>query len=146
MIKRWLVLGLIVISVFAGSCRQPGEGHVDVPGGRIWYRIVGSGARTPLLLLHGGPGAPSYYLNPLDKLADERPIVFYDQLGAGRADKPTDVNLWRVERFVEELARPRTALGLTQVHILGHSWGTMLAADYMLTKPTGVRSLILARM
>ena len=45
MFKRWLVLGLLVISVFAGSCRraglQPGEGHIDVPGGRIWYRIVG---------------------------------------------------------------------------------------------------------
>lgn len=148
MIKRWLILGLIVVAVFAGSCRraglQSGEGYVDVPGGRIWYRIVGTGTRTPVVLLHGGPGAPSYYLNPLEKLADERPIVFYDQLGAGRADKPTDINLWRVERFVEELARLRTALGLTQVHILGHSWGTMLAADYMLTKPAGVRSLILA--
>jgi proline iminopeptidase len=146
--RRLCILGLLAIAVLAASCRraglQPGEGYVDVPGGRIWYRIVGSGTRTPLLLLHGGPGAPSYYLNPLAKLADERPVVFYDQLGAGRADKPTDVNLWRGERFVEELARLRTALGLEQVHILGHSWGTMLAADCMLTKPTGVRSLILA--
>jgi proline iminopeptidase len=83
-------------------------------------------------------------LNPLAKLADERPVVFYDQLGAGRSDKPTDVSLWRVERFVEELGRLRAALGLEQVHILGHSWGTMLAADYMLTNPLGVRSLIMA--
>jgi proline iminopeptidase len=117
---------------------------VDVPGGRIWYRIVGSGTRTPLVLLRGGPGAPSYYLNPLAALADERPVIFYDQLGAGRAEKPTDVTLWRVERFVEELSRLRTALRLDQVHLLGHSWGTMLAVDYMLTKPVGVRSLILA--
>ena len=65
-------------------------------------------------------------------------------MGAGRADKPTDITLWRVERFIQELSELRTALGLKQVHILGHSWGTMLAADYMLTKPAGVRSLILA--
>ena len=45
---------------------------------------------------------------------------------------------------MQELAELRRALGLKQVHILGHSWGTMLAADYMLTKPAGVRSLILA--
>jgi proline iminopeptidase len=52
--------------------------------------------------------------------------------------------LWRTERFVEELAQIRKALGLNKVHILGHSWGTMLAVDYMLTKPPGVESLILA--
>jgi proline iminopeptidase len=146
--KRWSILVLIIVTVFSGGCRrtglQPGEGYVNVQGGRIWYRIVGSGTRTPLLLLHGGPGAPSYYLNPLAALADERPVIFYDQLGAGRSDKPTDVTLWRVERFVQELSELRRALGLKQVHILGHSWGTMLAIDYMLTKPAGVRSLILA--
>jgi proline iminopeptidase len=147
-IRRWSIFALIVVAVLSGACRrtglQSGEGYVDVPGGRIWYRIVGSGKRTPLVLLHGGPGAPSYYLNPLAALADERPVIFYDQLGAGRAEKPTDVTLWRVERFVEELSRLRTALRLDQVHLLGHSWGTMLAVDYMLTKPVGVRSLILA--
>jgi proline iminopeptidase len=45
---------------------------------------------------------------------------------------------------VRELAQVREALGLQEVHILGHSWGSMLAADYMLTQPTGVRSLVLA--
>jgi proline iminopeptidase len=148
LIKRWSISVLIIVTVLSGGCRrtglQPGEGYVNVQGGRIWYRIVGSGTRTPLLLLHGGPGAPSYYLNPLAALADERPVIFYDQLGAGRSDKPTDVTLWHVERFVQELSELRRALGLKQVHILGHSWGTMLAVDYMVTKPAGVRSLILA--
>jgi proline iminopeptidase len=121
-----------------------GEGYAQVPGGRVWYRIVGSGARTPLLVLHGGPGVPSYYLKPLAALADERPVVFYDQLGAGHSDHPTDTTLWRMERFVEELGRIRQALGLKEVHLYGHSWGTMLAVDYMLTRPAGVRSLALA--
>lgn len=122
----------------------PGEGYVNVSGGRVWYRIVGNGTRPPLLLLHGGPGAPSYYLEPLAALADQRPVVFYDQLGAGRSDQPTDPSLWRTERFVEELGQVRAALRLDRVHILGHSWGTMLAVDYILTKPSGVQSLILA--
>lgn len=146
--RHWFGLALIVAAVFLGSCQsaglEPRDGFVDVPGGRIWYRIVGGGTRTPLVLLHGGPGAPSYYLNPLAALADERPVIFYDQLGAGRSDKPADVTLWRIERFVEELGRLRAELGLDQVHLLGHSWGTMLAVDYMLTKPDGVRSLVLA--
>ncbi|HYQ86100.1 MAG TPA: proline iminopeptidase-family hydrolase [Bacteroidota bacterium] len=123
---------------------SPDEGFIDVPGGRVWYRVVGKGHRTPVLLLHGGPGAPSYYLKPLAALGDERPVVFYDQLGCGRSDRPNDSTLWTIQRFIDELAVVRKALNLTEVHILGTSWGTMLAVDYMLTKPQGVRSLILA--
>ncbi len=141
-----LMLGLMLC--LAAGCSQPGirtgEGYVSVPGGRVWYRIAGSGQATPLILLHGGPGGTSRGLRPLEALSDERPVIFYDQLGCGRSDRPNDKNLWRVERFVEELHRLRDALGLKRVHILGHSWGSMLAVDYMLTRPGGVRSLILA--
>lgn len=135
---------VFVLSACADKGLGPGEGYIDVEGGRVWYRVVGSGNETPLLLLHGGPGAPSYYLNPLEKVAKDRPVIFYDQLGAGRSDRPTDSTLWRVDRFVNELAQVRKALNLHEVHILGHSWGTMLAVDYMLTNPEGVQSLILA--
>jgi len=43
---------------------------------------------------------------------------------------------------VEELGQVRAALGLNEVHILGHSWGTMLAASYLLENPSGVKSVI----
>ncbi len=124
---------------------QPGEGTIQVPGGRVWYRVVGSGHSTPLLLLHGGPGATSHAFRPMERLASERPVVVYDQLGSGRSDMPEDPSLWSVDRFVQELVRVREELGLQKVHILGHSWGSMLAVEYMLTKkPRGVVSLILA--
>jgi proline iminopeptidase len=141
---------LIALSVSAacgseGGGLSPKEDYVQVPGGRVWYRIVGSGSATPLLVLHGGPGATHHYLKPLAALADERPVIFYDQLGSGRSDRPSDTTLWRVERFVEELAAVRQALGLEEIHLLGHSWGTMLAVEYLLAHPqSGVRSLILA--
>ena len=142
-----LAVGISLLLSVAGCGERgptPGEGYAQVPGGRVWYRIVGNGDRTPLLVLHGGPGVPGYYLKPLAALADERPVIFYDQLGAGRSDHPTDTALWRMDRFVEELGQVRQALGLKEVHLYGHSWGTMLATDYMLTRPTGVRSLALA--
>ncbi len=135
---------MVVLSACADKGLSPSEGYVDVEGGRVWYRIVGSGNKTPLLLLHGGPGAPSYYLNSLEQVSVDRPVIFYDQLGAGRSDRPTDTSLWRIDRFISELESIREALGLEELHILGHSWGTMLAVDYMLTEPDGVRSLILA--
>ena len=101
---------------------------------------MGSGDTIPLLVLHGGPGFPHNYLKPLESLSDERPIVFYDQLGCGNSDRPEDPNLWHTERFVEELAKVRQSLNLEQAHILGHSWGSMLAIDYALTKPEGIMS------
>jgi len=119
------------------------EGMIDVPGGRVWYRKLGSGPGTPLIALHGGPGGTACRFEVLAPLARERPVIFYDQLGSGRSDHPTDTSLWRVDRFVAELAAVRQALGLTRVHLLGHSWGGALAAEYMAAaKPEGVESVI----
>ena len=120
------------------------EGHIDVPGGQVWYKVVGSGESVPLLTLHGGPGGGHDYLEPLNALASERPIVFFDQLGCGKSDTPDDVSLWRIDRFVDEVTAVRDALGLDRIHLLGHSWGGWLAIEYMLGAPSGVVSLTLA--
>lgn len=116
------------------------DGLVAVPGGEVWYRSVGEGG-TPLVLLHGGPGLPQGYLAPHDALAVDRRLVYYDQLGCGRSDRPDDASLWTVERFVEELQMVRDALGLDELHLLGHSWGGSLALAYVLAHPDGVRSV-----
>jgi proline-specific peptidase len=150
--QRTLAAGLAFVALAtlswpaAARAREPvsREGYIPVTGGRVWYRVVGDAPATPLLVLHGGPGFPSYYLKPLAQLADERPVVFYDQLGAGHSDRPTDASLWRISRFVEELQAVRDTLGLKEVYLFGHSWGASLAVDYLLTKPKGVRGVILA--
>jgi len=64
------------------------EGFILVRGGRVWYQVLGGGSGLPLVILHGGPRFPHDYLEPLGALADERPVVFYDQLGCGRSDRP----------------------------------------------------------
>ena len=120
------------------------EGYVAVPGGKVWYKIVGYGDDVPLLTLHGGPSAGHDYLEPLEALASDRPVVFFDQLGCGKSDKPDDASLWRIDRFVEEVTAVRKGLQLERVHLLGHSWGGWLAIEYMMGKPSGIVSLILA--
>ena len=120
------------------------EGHIDVPGGQVWYKVVGSGESVPLLTLHGGPGGGHDYLEPLNEIASERPVVFFDQLGCGKSDTPDDVSLWRIDRFVDEVTAVRDALGLDRIHLLGYSWGGWLAIEYMLGAPSGVISLTLA--
>lgn len=134
------------INVENGSMDIPDEGFVGVPGGRVRYRIADADSTgIPLLVLHGGPGGTSDYLEPLAALDGDRPVIFYDQLGCGDSDCSGDPALRTLEHFTDELAAVRTALGLDRLHILGQSWGTMLAVEYMLThRPAGVESLILS--
>jgi proline iminopeptidase len=120
------------------------EAYVEVRGGRSWYRVVGEGAAVPLITVHGGPGGTHDYLEPLEALADERPVVFYDQLGAGKSDAPEDISLWTNDRMVEELGQVLGALGFPRVHLLGQSWGTIIAAEYALRSPGRLAGLVLS--
>lgn len=120
------------------------EGYVDVEGGKIWYKIMGEGNGVPLLVLHGGPGSRSCSMIPgLSLLGDDRPIIFYDQLGSGNSDRPTDTTLWNTDRFVDEIDHLRNKLNLKELHILGHSCGSTFLIEYMVTKkPKGVKSIV----
>jgi proline-specific peptidase len=120
------------------------EGIIDVFGGNIWYEIVGDKEEIPLIALHGGPGYPHDSLEPLEDLADERKIIFYDQLGCGNSQRTRNKSLWTVEYFVRELSQVIRSLKLKKYHIIGHSWGSALAVAFALTKPKGLQSLILA--
>jgi proline-specific peptidase len=121
------------------------EGYVDFRGYRTWYRVVGdrSGGAVPLLALHGGPGSTHHYFAPLERLADERPVVLYDQIGCGSSDRPTDIE-WSVDVFRDEVAAVRDQLDLDRIHLLGTSWGGMLALEHVLSGAHGIVSLILS--
>lgn len=118
-----------------------GEGRLAVPGGRIWYTVSGTGSGTPLVLLHGGPGLSSYYLKPLADLGDDRQVIRYDQLGGGKSDTTSDTALFTIAHFVQELDSLRSHLGVAKWHVLGHSWGTILALEYYRAHPDRVVSL-----
>jgi len=120
-----------------------GEAYLEVPGGRIWYKVSGAGTGTPLILLHGGPGYSSFYLKLFEALGDDRPVVRYDQLGGGKSDRISDTTLFTIPHFVHELDSLRAHLGYRQVHLLGHSWGTILAVEYYQAYPQHVASLAL---
>jgi proline-specific peptidase len=121
------------------------EGYVAFGDYATWYRIagdLGSGA-TPLLALHGGPGSTHHYFAPLERLAGERPVVLYDQIGCGNSDRPDDID-WNVGVFREEVDTVREQLGLERVHLLGTSWGGMLAQEHVLAGADGIVSLVLS--
>lgn len=125
------------------SILTPGS-YLAVDGGRIWYRVTGTGTGTPVILLHGGPGLSSFYLKSLEALGNDRIVVRYDQLGGGKSDRITDTTLFTIPHFVANLDSLRRHLHLDRVSLYGHSWGTILAVEYYRAHPEHVASLVLA--
>lgn len=121
------------------------EGFVEVKGGKIWYRVWGSGEGVPVVMLHGGPGFTSYYLTPLaDSLSKERTVIVFDQLGCGRSDQLTDTGLMNMQAHVDQVSALLKALKVEKFDLYGHSFGTMLATDFYLQHPENIRSVVLA--
>ncbi|NMF61575.1 proline iminopeptidase-family hydrolase [Brasilonema octagenarum] len=125
------------------------EGFISFREHQVWYRIVKPNQeaedKLPLLCIHGGPGVPHDYLEPLEAIANTgRQVIFYDQLGCGNSDRPTDANLYSIDLFKDELIAIRSTLNLEQIHLFGQSWGGCLALEHTLSQATGLASLILA--
>jgi len=126
------------------------EGVMEWGDYATWYRVTGDlQAATPLVILHGGPGMAHDYLDSLTRLADSgRAVIHYDQVGCGKSSHHPDADpsMWTVELFLDELTRLLATLGIDQsgYHLLGQSWGGMLAAEFAVLQPGGLRSLILS--
>ena len=115
--------------------------------GETWCRVVGEGDRTPIVLLHGGPGYNSEYLRRFENFAKTgRTVIRYDQIGSGRSvvnDEHYRPGVFTVELFRRELSRLREELGLDMVILIGQSWGVMLALEHAIQGAPGIRGLVL---
>jgi proline iminopeptidase len=126
------------------------KSHVEEQGtleraiGKTFFRRlmpIGERKGTPLFLLHGGPGSTHENFVEILALAQDRDVIVYDQIGCGRSGRIKKKH-WTLKTFVTELEDLRKALGYGKIDILGHSWGTMLGAEYYFTYPKNVRAMI----
>jgi pimeloyl-ACP methyl ester carboxylesterase len=126
------------------------QGYAPFEGHKTWYRIVGDPAAgpAPLVTLHGGPGAThDYILSMADLATGGRAVVFYDQTGNGNSTHFADrgADFYTVDLFARELASLVAYLGIAErYHVLGQSWGGMLAQEHAITRPPGLRSVVLS--
>lgn len=132
-----------------------GFAPLEVPGAgkpcQTYYKIFGdlkSGV-TPLIGLHGGPGATMNYMLSMADLAEAPygiPVVLYDQVGCGGStllpEKAGDAEFWTVQLFVDEFHNLTKHLGIETYDVLGHSWGSMLGQEIAVRQPVGLRRLI----
>ena len=106
----------------------------------LFVEVVGSG--PPLVLLHGGPGADHWTMNPFRRLADEFTLVFYDHRCNGRSQgAPVESMTW--ENLTADVDALRERLGFESWTVLGHSFGGTVALEYALRYPDRVSRLIL---
>ena len=135
--------------VLSGGVRRI---EIETPKGRfkVWTKRVGNNPKIKVLLLHGGPGATHEYFECCDGFfpAEGIEYYYYDQLGSAYSDQPDDPSLWDLPRFVEEVEQVRKALGLDRenFHLLGQSWGGILAIEYALKYQHNLKGLIISNM
>jgi L-proline amide hydrolase len=128
------------------------EGRMRRDGHETWYRVVGeldpAASQTPVVICHGGPGAAHDYTEPIADLSRYgRPCLLYDQLGCGKSDHLPDVpaDFWSPQLFKDELSALVRHLGIEERYaIVGQSWGGMLAMEYALDHPHGLRGIVVA--
>lgn len=108
---------------------------LDVGAGhRIFYEVVGAPRGKPIVVLHGGPGAPtSNYRDALLQLFDLRKwrILLWDQRGCGKSTGPlTEHNTtWDLVADMERLREE--VLHVPRWTLFGGSWGSTLALAYV---------------
>ncbi|KAI0833601.1 proline-specific peptidase [Trametes gibbosa] len=131
-----------------GLLNFPYQGEVH----QTYYKVFGdleNRTRSPVVVLHGGPGISHDYLLPLADLTNQSyPVILYDQIGNARSthllDKPP--TFWTIELFISELENLLEHFGIQdEYHIVGHSWGGMLACEFVVQmQPRGLRRLVLS--
>lgn len=157
-LRTLMVLALLVTVVGASACGAGGvttseqtaayrffvqERELKAEDVTLHVRIVGEPEASEVLVtIHGGPGNSSDYMLSLEPLANEGlAVVSYDQRGTGRSSQPSGG--YGMSNYVADLETVREAVGADAVHLLGHSWGGVVALRYAAAHPQRVKSIIL---
>ena len=147
-----LVISLILAQLCCSTAKEDAAtlsrdqaGYVDAGGGiQLFYRMMGSGQDT-LVVIHGGPGfSMDYFLEDLSPLAANHVLLFYDQRGAGGSTLVSDSASLNAQRFVDDLEAIRKHFRISRLKLLGHSWGTAVAAMLCGLLSTAARPLVVA--
>lgn len=118
------------------SSARSTTGFADINGTRLYYEVAGAG--HPLVLIHGFTLDTRMWDDQFDVFAQRYQVVRYDVRGFGRSAVPAD------EPYThhDDLKALLDHLGIAHAHILGHSMGSGIAADFVLAYPERADTLI----
>ena len=121
------------------SSQMPYEHQfVEILGSRMAYVEAGDG--DPILFLHGQPTSSYLWRNIMPLLEDQGRVIAPDNIGFGASDQPdldyTFGDHYRyIEAFIEEM-------GLTNITLVVHDWGSGLGLHYAQQNPDNVRGIV----
>jgi proline iminopeptidase len=113
---------------------------ISIRDASLFVKVIGKG--YPLLLMHGGPGLDHMTLLPLQPLAEQFTLIFYDHRCNGRSEG-ADITSMTWENLTADADALRQYLGFDQWAVLGHSFGGMVALEYALRYPQSLSHLLL---
>jgi proline iminopeptidase len=138
----------LVVAFALAACAEPQrmppgtDGLQTINGTELYVKRMGAG--EPIVVVHGGPVLEhGYFLPHLAPLADSYELIFYDQRLSGRSAPSVDGATVRIDTFVEDIEALREQLDLRSIHLMGHSWGGLLAMRYATLYAENLRSLTL---
>lgn len=144
---RTAVLGLLGIALSLPLCAAEEAGQTFfATGATLYYEVRGGGSGTPLFLANGGPGFDHLYLHVSDvwdRIAESRPVVFWDQRGNGRSGALAPGQSCTLADQIADLESLRAHLGFEKIDLLGHSWGGYLAMAYAARHPERISHLVI---
>lgn len=166
-IRQWLpVVGSVVsvavtIFVFGGLLLAPAPPYtplIETPNVSYWELPTGSRLAythtpaqgtpkpEPVILVHGGPGAPDTGQDVLQNVIAEAGynVYNYDQIGAGLSERLKNASDYTVERHIRDLDAIRTELKAEKIILIGASWGGTLIANYTAAHPHTVAQAIIS--
>jgi len=114
--------------------------NMQIRDASLFVKVVGQG--YPLLLMHGGPSLDHTTLLPLEPLADQYTLIFYDHRCNGRSEA-AEVSSMTFENLTADAEALRQTLGFEQWAVLGHSFGGNVALEYALRYPQSLSRLVL---
>ncbi len=145
--KRWmtvllLLLALPVLLSFFPWLHVPRTVQFDaslpyteINGYKFHTEIFGNPDAPTVIVVHGGPGGDFEYLKPLQALAKDYRVIFYDQRGTGLSPR-VDKNLLTMEQNLDDLKSVVDHFSNgKKVKLIGHSWGAMLVVGYLSKHP-----------
>lgn len=141
---------LLILFVFFQACNneksisvlQIEEGYKTINGTELYYKKVGEG--EPVIIIHGGPVLDHGYLVPyFQPLTQNYELIYYDQRLSGRSSADVDSAEITLNNFIEDIEGLRQEFNLEKIHLMGHSWGGLLAVKYAIKYPSHLNSLVL---
>ena len=112
--------------------------YVQVHGSKLHYIKQGEG--DPILFLHGIPTSGYVWRNIIPGLSSQAQCIALDLIGMGQSDKPViqysiEDHIYYVEGFIQ-------ALGLRNITLVMHGWGSVIGFDYAMRNPKNIKALV----